>query len=280
MYLRSPLNYIGGKYKLLGQILPLFPKNIDTFYDLFAGGLNVSLNVTARSIVAYEIMTPLVDLYRFWYKTSTSIVLNKISATIGKFQLSSSNQAGYNTLRAEYNTTRDPLLLFVLICYSFNHQVRFNSRLEFNSPFGRDRSKFNDNISENLVSTISAIHQKKISFRAKSCLSLPVSRLNSDAFLYADPPYLITTAAYNDGKRGFEGWNMEKEQKLLALLDKANAKGLKFALSNAIENKGRVNSLLLAWASKYKIHEMAASYANSSYNANRLGTREVLITNY
>ena len=28
----SPMNYIGGKAKLLPQILPLFPDKIDTFY--------------------------------------------------------------------------------------------------------------------------------------------------------------------------------------------------------------------------------------------------------
>ena len=36
--IKSPLNYTGGKFKLLPQILPLFPDNIDTFVDLFAGG--------------------------------------------------------------------------------------------------------------------------------------------------------------------------------------------------------------------------------------------------
>ena len=34
-YIKSPLNYVGGKYKLLPQIMPLFPDNIDTFYDLY-----------------------------------------------------------------------------------------------------------------------------------------------------------------------------------------------------------------------------------------------------
>lgn len=37
-YLKNPFNYIGGKYKLLPQILPLFPKKIDKFVDLFGGG--------------------------------------------------------------------------------------------------------------------------------------------------------------------------------------------------------------------------------------------------
>jgi len=29
-WIKSPLNYIGGKYKILNQILPLFPKQINT----------------------------------------------------------------------------------------------------------------------------------------------------------------------------------------------------------------------------------------------------------
>ena len=38
-YIKSPLNYVGGKYKLLNEIIPLFPENINTFVDLFGGGL-------------------------------------------------------------------------------------------------------------------------------------------------------------------------------------------------------------------------------------------------
>ena len=38
-YIKSPLNYVGGKYRLLKQIIPLFPKEIDTFVDLFSGEL-------------------------------------------------------------------------------------------------------------------------------------------------------------------------------------------------------------------------------------------------
>lgn len=53
-YIKSPLNYVGGKYKLLPQILPLFPKNIDTFIDLFGGGFNVGINVPAKEVIYNE----------------------------------------------------------------------------------------------------------------------------------------------------------------------------------------------------------------------------------
>ena len=53
-YIKSPLNYVGGKYKLLPQILPLFPKNIDTCIGLFGGGFNVGINVPAKEIIYNE----------------------------------------------------------------------------------------------------------------------------------------------------------------------------------------------------------------------------------
>lgn len=34
---KNPFNYIGAKYRLLPQLLPLFPPNITTFVDLFGG---------------------------------------------------------------------------------------------------------------------------------------------------------------------------------------------------------------------------------------------------
>ena len=49
--IKSPLNFTGGKYKLLPQLLPLFPKKINSFIDLFCGGCNVSLNIDADKII-------------------------------------------------------------------------------------------------------------------------------------------------------------------------------------------------------------------------------------
>jgi site-specific DNA-adenine methylase len=49
--IKSPLNYIGGKQKILGQILPLFPAKINCFVDLFTGGCNVGINVNADKVI-------------------------------------------------------------------------------------------------------------------------------------------------------------------------------------------------------------------------------------
>ena len=36
-YIKSPINYNGNKYKLIGQIIPLFPDKINMFVDEFGG---------------------------------------------------------------------------------------------------------------------------------------------------------------------------------------------------------------------------------------------------
>ena len=63
-YLKSPLNYIGGKYKLLLQILPLFPQEISSFVDLFSGGANVAINVSADRIVCNDINSKIIELFQ------------------------------------------------------------------------------------------------------------------------------------------------------------------------------------------------------------------------
>ena len=47
----SALNYTGGKFKLLSQLLPHFPRNIDKAVDLFCGGCNVGINLKCEKVV-------------------------------------------------------------------------------------------------------------------------------------------------------------------------------------------------------------------------------------
>ena len=59
---KSPINYTGGKYKLLNQIMPFFPKDIDTFVDAFCGGFNVGANIKAKKIIANDNQKSLVRI--------------------------------------------------------------------------------------------------------------------------------------------------------------------------------------------------------------------------
>lgn len=281
-YIKSPMNYTGGKYKILGSILPYFPENIECFVDLFAGGLNVGININAQTIYANDQINYLCELYSLFKDTDTVVLLSQIKERINQFELSQTNRDGFNALRAEYNQNRSILDLFVLSCYSFNHQIRFNSKHEFNTPFGKDRSSFNDSIEKNLLNFCSALQNKNIIFSTQDFRNFDFSRLTTRDFVYCDPPYLISTGSYNDGKRGFQDWSEKEDRELLDILDSLNERNIPFALSNVFEHKGMENSNLIEWSKNYNTFFIDKEYSNCSYHFKDRKTKtvEVLVTNF
>jgi len=282
---KSPLNYIGGKFKLLPQILPLFPQYIDCFVDLFAGGCNVGVNVESESVVCNDNISYLIDFYNVLKSNNKERIINHIERRILEFSLTEENEGGYKVLRSLYNVDRNPLDLFVLTAYSFNHQIRFNSKHEFNNPFGRNRSSFNSSMRGNLDSFIDRLHNIDIRFTSKNFDDFDFCNLTNNDFVYCDPPYLITSGTYNDGKRGFTGWNDFQERKLLSILSQIDKAGIRFALSNVIEHKGLKNNILISWIKEnhYNVNYLNKDYSNSNYQTKDIDkgpSIEVLVTNY
>lgn len=282
MYIKSPMNYIGGKYKLLESILSKFPNKIDTFVDLFAGGFNVGINVKANKIICNDILFYIIELYKYIKYEDTEELFIKIAKIIDKYNLDKENQEGYLNLRIEYNQKKDSLLLFVLICFSFNHQIRFNNSQLFNTPFGKNRSSYNQNIENNLKNFSKALKEKEIIFSSLNFNNIDLSTLTEKDLVYCDPPYLISTGSYNDGNRGFKDWNIKEEKELLKLLDKLNKNNVRFALSNVLYHKGLKNELLIEWSQKYNIYYLNKNYNNCNYQVKKTDkkTIEVLITNF
>ena len=292
-YIKSPLNYTGGKYKLLEQIMPLFPQNIKTFVDLFAGGCNVAANVTAEQIIANDYNKEIIELYHFFQKSTPEALERQIDEIIEKYALSNTakygyahyntdssrgvgayNKAGYTKLRADYNQQKDPLLFYTTLLFAFNNQIRFNAKGDFNTPV--NKRDFNKSLRKNLQLFVQRLNRGDISFLAKDYRTVEIA---DDAFVYIDPPYLATLAAYNENG----GWSVHKEQELLEYMDRLHQRKIKFALSNVFENKGNRNELLIAWSKKYKVHYIDHSYSNCNYhskNKHKESTVEVLIMNY
>ena len=292
-YIKSPMNYTGGKYKLLHQIEPLFPENINLFVDLFTGGGNIAANVKANKIVANDCEENIIGIYKTFQKyDNVDELIAQIEEIIKTYGLTIDNTEAYNKFRNDYNNLKTSqgnyplpissynmdILLYVLICYSFNHQYRFNSKGEFNMPFGKERSQWNENMKNNLINFHRQIKEKDIVFLNKDFRQLKVDKLGINDFVYCDPPYLITCATYNEK----DGWNQECEEDLLKLLDELNTKKIKFALSNVLYSKGKTNDLLIEWSKKYTVHHLDYTYQNCNYHTKDKTNKsdEVVITNY
>lgn len=299
----SPMNYTGGKFKLLPQILPLFPKNIHTFVDLFCGGCNVGINVQAKQYIFNDYHKELIGLYSFFKNIPVQQLLTSIFDIINHYGLSLSalygytyyhcnsssglsayNKEGFNRLRTDFNKLhvknyRYYLMLFVLIIYSFNNQIRFNNKGQFNLPVGK--RDFNKKMQDKLVEFIQVIQMSNCSFTNFSYLDFDISQLTKDDFVYIDPPYLISCASYNENG----GWTEQNEKELLFFLEKLDMLHIPFALSNVLRNKGKENTLLYNWL-KNHTHIQAIplkySYSNSNYHTKDKSSNceEVLIINY
>lgn len=279
-YIKSPMNYSGGKYRLLKQIMPLFPDKVNTFVDLFCGAGTVGINVNADKVIFNDYINYIPELYNTWKNKSLEEINKYIDDTIKKFDLSPTNKTAFEEFRKHYNENKNVEDLFILICYSFNFQMRFNNSQQYNSSFGYEASTMNDNIRNNINLFVSQIHSKDVTFMSKDFREVDLSRLNSNDFVYCDPPYLISGAVYQDGKRGFKGWNQKDDIDLYNLLDELNLKGIRFALSNMIYSKNRSNDYLIEWSKKYNVNYLKANY-NTNYQRDMSGKDvEVLITNY
>ena len=168
----------------------------------------------------------------------------------------------------------DPRLLFTIVLYGFQQQIRFNSNLDFNNPVGM--RWFNDKVLEKLISFSRKIKEEKCFFLHNNYKAIPMNK-EEKIFFYMDPPYSLTTGSYNDGKRGFLGWNKVLEQELFDFSDNLSKEGIPFMLSYVLEHKGRRNDELLTWINKNKYRIIDVGEIIGISGSRR---KEILITNY
>ena len=295
---RSPLFYVGDKYKLMKQLVNLFPKEINNFYEPFVGGGTVFLNIEAKKYYLNDIDKHLINIHKLLIKNSKNPAqfYKNVEKIIYKYKLSRSykediipvalkkewkktyfarfNKEGYEKLRTCVNNYKqnDPLILYILLIYGFNRMLRFNGGGKFNLPVGN--VDFNKNVVNALNEYFDFVDDKKISITSKDFKKFFSDKkyLKND-FVYLDPPYLITASEYN------KFWDQKSESDLLNLIDNLDKKGVKFALSNVTHYNGSKNDLLIEWIKKYKTHKIESNYI-SYHNNGKKKIKEVLITNY
>lgn len=302
--IQSPLNYTGGKFKLLPQILPHFPKDVECFIDLFCGGGNVGINAPCNKVVFNDNNSLLRFMFGTFKNMDKQATFELIDHIIEKYGLSNTEKYGYEyygcnsaeglakynseaflKLREDFNHNTNIdynyyITLYVLIVYAFNNQIRFNRKGEFNLPVGK--RDFNKKMREKLSSFIDRLKSGDYKFESYDFRELPSEEWNDKTFVYVDPPYLITCATYNEQ----DGWNETLEKELLKYLDNLHERGIRFALSNVLHSKGKENKLLIEWINnnigKYRVIYLDYTYSNSNYQTKdrTSKTDEVLIVNY
>ena len=295
---RSPLFYVGDKYKLLNEILPYFPKEIDRFIEPFTGGGSVFLNVNAEKYLLNDIDKNVYLLHKFLIKHSKkpNTFFKEVEKIIFDYNLSRSykedivpsdlkirhkktyyakfNKDSFNKLKLDFNNSKhdDLYKFYILLIYGFNRMIRFNRSGEYNLPVGN--VDFNNNVVNALESYFKSVKTTNIEFTNLDYLDfLKKVKPKKDDFLYFDPPYLITFSEYN------KLWNEKNEIDLINTLDKLDKLGIRFAVSNVTHYKEKENEIFNNWSKNYNVIPIKSNYI--SYHDNTIKKfNEVLITNY
>lgn len=297
----SPLNYIGGKARILDQLLPLFPEHINTFVDLFCGGCNVGINTKANNYVYNDSNRELIGLLKMFLRLNTSTILKRMDEIVEHYGFSKTkdhnfayyggnpmkgvsryNKDPFLRLRQDYNNSprnnQHYVMLYALVVFGFNNQMRFNDKGEYNLPVGK--RDFNEVIRRKLEVFVDKLKAQQPVIQNKDFRRFDINQLDNQSIVYLDPPYLISTATYNEGG----GWTEKDELDLLDFMDNLNARGIRFALSNMLEHKGRKNQLLIDWIGQrdLQVVDIIMDYSNSNYQVEgkNSGTVEVLVKNY
>lgn len=297
-FYRSPMFYVGDKFKLLRELKQYFPSKIDKFVEPFAGGGSVFLNIEANEYFLNDIDNSVYLLHNFLIHQSKNpkSFFKRIKKIILHYNLSHSyikdvvpselklkwrktyyakyNKEGFEKLKRNFNNSKKKDLhkLYVLLIFGFNRMLRFNSKWEYNLPVGN--VDFNKNVIKALEDFFKIVSSRKINWDNTDYREyIEKINLQKKDFVYLDPPYLIAFSEYN------KFWNEKKEIELTKTLDVLNKKNIPFAVSNVTEYKGKENKIFSKWASNYNVHEINSNYI--SYHNNTIKKfNEVLVTNY
>lgn len=269
---KSPINYSGSKDTMIPEIQKILPPSIDTFVDVMGGAFNVGANIAATRKVIYNEINPYIYGMIQWILGEDRInIVDQIERRIEEYGLSKANKEAYTRLRDEYNKYQTPLDLYILHMYSFQNMIRFNGSHKFNTPIGV--AGYSEDIKQRILNfTVKAPEVELIN---GDYVNLQWDSFPEGTVFYFDPPYFITNAAYNDGKRGMKGWGLNEEIELLSILKQIDTLGYKFILSNVVKHKDKENTLLLEW-----IEENGFKIIDAGVSGWRYAKNEVFVINY
>ncbi len=231
------IKWVGGKRGLLSQILPLFPKNFDNFFEPFVGGGAVFFEMFSNGTLAdkeiylFDINKELINTYQ--------VVKNRHQELIEKLEefKSKHSKEFYYEVRSwdklDNFQEMDSIIKAARFIYlnktCFNGLYRVNKKGFFNTPIG---SYKNPNIAD-----IKSIKNANCALQNCTIENYDFAEVLKYAkkgdFIYFDPPYypLNTTSKFTSYSE-FEF--LEKEQeRLFEVFYELDKRGCFVALSNS-----------------------------------------------
>jgi DNA adenine methylase Dam len=271
--IQSPFNYLANKYLLLSQMKPLFPSKSNTFVDLFAGSCTVGINNGANQIICNDKDMNVVEFLNACKIYDADYIIAEINKVVDIYKPAESKE-NFDKLRDYFNAEDyNWAVFYALVSYSFNQHPLYNAQGKFRTGWGKGLCHFNSMLQKRIREFSEHIKGLNIQIVSQDFKGFDITNLGNSDFVYADPPYLLSSKTYE--------WSVEDEQALLDMLTQLDKQGVKFALSNVFKHRKGMNNLLIEWSKKYNVTRLQRNYSRMSRgNDKDTFSTEVLVRNY
>ena len=237
--MRKPfLKWAGNKFRVLPNLLPHIG-NPKKYIEPFGGSLSVALNINAEEYILNDINQDLYSLY-------TNIDEEFVDECKELFTGENNTKEKYLELRKLFNSIGDcrerAKLFLYLNKHAFNGLSRYNSKGEYNVPYGRigkDSKTGEKKITEAYFPEQELNHFRDVFLTQKvnffnTCFSDEslYQNIESGDVVYFDPPYVPAseTASFTDYAK--EGFTYDQQVQLAELAESLCNRCAKVIISN------------------------------------------------
>ena len=229
------LKWVGGKAQLLQQFAPLFPQQIDRYFEPFIGGGAVFFHLKHRFPAMrarlYDINDELINTYQV-VRDFPQDLMRRLDEHLTHYNLDRDRY--YYLVRSRHHLPRTEIVeraarMIFLNKTCFNGLWRVNGRGEFNVPIGshKNPSLYNrDNILA-ANAALQGVELTTLDFRDT------LAGIQPGDFVYIDPPYVPVSQTANFTSYAKEDFGIAEQQELAALFADAAQRGVRMMLSNS-----------------------------------------------
>ena len=256
------IKWVGGKTRLLSEIGTRLPR-YNTLIEPFVGGGALVLNQESKPAIVNDFNWQLMTVYHL-VKTNPESVINSL------VELSTDKDT---YLRIRELAPIAPIEVATRFIYlnkvGFNGMWRENSYGKFNVPYGKGKA-------EKKIEELVSFDQIRSASERLQTVELVTgdftnasSRAKEGDFVFFDPPYVDTWAAYNS-----EAFDAKSHKRLRKELDRLDSLNIKFMLTNSY------NDVTKELYKGFNQEEIFVSYVLGGKNASREKRSEIMVTNY
>lgn len=236
MTIKPFLKWVGGKTQHIDEILGLFPKKINNYYEFFLGGGSVLFSLLNNDSIkinkyyVFDINECLINTY-INIRDSPDLLINSLETLTKSFNDSKDKEKFFYDTREQYNNTTDKKTIIASTYFIFLNKVCFRGVYRegpngFNVPYGNYK---NPTIFEKDTLLEISNKIKNVQFITGSFKQTMNINFSSNDFVYIDPPYYPEKPT-SFVKYSNNGFNDKDHEELFSIIKKISCK---FIMSNS-----------------------------------------------